>query len=109
MHYISNVKRKDPIISSIIFDTKGASSSNLKLLLYLKFVHLLKSLEGDLEFFLFCHTIQEIVPSLLKVPLTYLTELFLDGYQLMYNIMSLEDLFLENLYLLWNILTAASV
>ena len=109
MHYISYVKREDPVISSIIFDTKGASSSNLKLLLYLKFVHLFKRLERDLQFLLFSHAILEIVSSLFKVPLTYLTELFLDSYQLLDNIMSLEDLLLENLYLLRNVLTAASV
>lgn len=109
MHNISNVEGKDPIIRAIIFDTKGAASCDLKLLLYLKLVHFFKGLERYLKFLLLSHAILEVVSSLLKIPLTNLAELFLNLNQLVDNIMRLKDLLLENLDLFGDILTAASV
>ena len=78
MHYISNVERKDPIVSSVVLDTEGAASCDLKLLFDLQFAHFFECLEGYLEFLLFSHPILEVVPALPKVPLADLEEFFLD-------------------------------
>ena len=45
MHYVSDVKGKDPVVCAIVFDTQGAPCCDLKLLFYLQLAHFLKGLE----------------------------------------------------------------
>ena len=75
----------------------------------MQLVHLFKGLERDLQFLFLSHTILEVIPPLLEVPLADLTELQLNTDQLVHNIMRLQDLLLENLHLFRHILTAASI
>ena len=70
MHYVSNVKGEDPVISAIIFNTKSAARRNFKFLFYLQLAHFFKGLEWDLKFLLFSHSILEVISSLFEVPLT---------------------------------------
>ena len=79
MHNVSYIEGKYPVICPIVLDTKGTSSSNLKLLLYLKFVHFFECLERDFKLLFLSHSVLEVITSISEVKLANFTELLLDA------------------------------
>ena len=80
MHDVTDIEGKYPVISSIVLDTKGASSRDLKLLLYLEFVHFFECLERDFKLLFLSHSVLEVVSSVSEVKFADFTELLLDAY-----------------------------
>ena len=78
MHYVTYIKGEDPVVCAVVLHTQGASCRDFKPLLNLQLVHLFKSLEGNLQLFLFSHAVLEKVSALPKVQLTYRAKLFLN-------------------------------
>lgn len=109
MHNIADIEGEDPVIGVVVFDSEGAASRDLELLLDLQLVHLLIGLEGNLELFLLRHAVLEEVAPLSEIQLTYLVELFLNAYQFMHDIVSICQLLLEYLYLVRDVVTTASI
>ena len=66
MHDVAYIEAEDPVIRVEILDSKSAPRSYLKLLLVLQFVHLFNGLEGDLKSLLLCHSILEVLSSLVE-------------------------------------------
>ena len=79
MHDVSDIEGKYPVISAIVLDTKGASSRDLKLLLYLEFVHFFECLERYFKLLFLGHSVLEVVSSISEVKLANFTELLLDA------------------------------
>ena len=79
MHNVSNIEGKYPVICPVVLDTEGTSSRNLKLLLYLKFVHFFERLERDFQFLFLRHSVLEVITSISEVKLANFTELLLDA------------------------------
>ena len=109
MHDVANIEAEDPVIWVEILYSKSASRSYLKLLLVLQFVHLFNGLEGDLESLLLCHSILEVLSSLVEWHLWNVQELLLEAYQLFHCLMSLLHLFVENLNFLGDIVRATPI
>ena len=80
MHDVADIEGKYPVISPIVLDAKGTSSSDLKLLLYLEFVHFFECLERDFKLLFLSHSVLEVVSSISEVKLADLTELLLYAY-----------------------------
>ncbi len=57
MHDIADIEAKNPVICPIVLNSQCTARCDLKLLLDLQFVHLLKRLERNLELFLLSHTV----------------------------------------------------
>ena len=109
MHYVSNVKAEDPVVCSVAFDTERAASLDFVFLFHFELVHFFKSLEGDLQLFLFGHAILKVVSPLLKRELRYFDEFALDFCQLLHNHVGLLHLLGKYLYLFRDIVGAATV
>ena len=109
MHDVTDIEGKYPVISTIVLDAKGTSSCDLKLLLYLEFVHLFKCLERDFELLFLSHSVLEVVSSIFEVKLADLTELLLYAYQLVNYDMRVIYLLLEDFDFVRYIVAAASI
>lgn len=109
VHNIAYVEAEDPVISAVVLKTEVRARLNFEFFLKLKFVHLLKRLERDLQMLLLSHTILEVVPALLKRQLRYPVELSLDADQFMHKCIILFHLLVEYLHLLWQVVAAASI
>ena len=79
MHDITDIEGKYPVIRPIVLDTKSTSRRNLKLLLYLEFVHFFECLEWDFQLLFLSHSVLEVITSIPEVKFAYFTELLLDA------------------------------
>ena len=109
MHDVSNIEGKYPVICPIVLDTKGASSSNLKLLLYLKFVHFFEGLERDFQLLFLSHSVLEVITSISEVKLADFPELLLYTDKLLNYDMCVVNLLLEDFDFVRYVVATASV
>ena len=109
MHDVTDIEGKYPVISPIVLDAKGTSSCDLKLLLYLEFIHFFKCLKRDFKLLFLSHSVLEVVSSISEVKLADLTELLLDTYQFLNYDMRVVYLFLEDFDFVRYIVAAASI
>ena len=109
VHYVADIEAEDPVVIAEILHAKGAAGRDFELLFDLQLVHLLVSLERDLEPLLLCHPVLEEVAPLFEVQLAYRPKLLLDADELVHNVVRLVDLLLEDFYALGHVLTAAAI